>query len=74
MSEDPPTEADRFLRDIDRARQKQAAHTVGCYPVMSGASRCGNPDCAECARLQRRLDELYHEYGKRLKAAGRPRG
>ena len=66
MSEDPPTEADRLLHAIDRARQEHAAHAVGCYPVVSGAN--GSPDCAECTRLQRRLDALYRAYANSLLA------
>jgi len=43
---------DRIKGQIDRARQEQAAHVYACRGVA----------CAECRRLQRRLDHLYRTY------------
>ena len=49
---DRMAELDRVAREIDRARQKQAAHTSACSVV----------ECAECIWLQTELDRLYRRY------------
>jgi len=58
MNAEQLAESDRLTRAIDRARQEQAAHAAGCY----------DPDCAECTRLQRRLDALYRAHANCLLA------
>jgi len=51
-------ELDALMRRIDKARQEQAAHVIGC----------GKPKCAECKRLQAGLNKLYRAYALALDA------
>ena len=50
---DQPTQLDRIGRQIDRARQRQAAH-VGCQ----------DPACATCVQAQTDLDRLYRRFAR----------